>query len=115
MRRPGIDPRPAPTTQAQRSERQSSPRPPWPSAWRICWSGVARPSESYSLVVTALACGVGTLGMMGDPVDPFTILGVYMIQWVGGFGALVAAVAAWAVGRGNPATADDAGERPLED
>ncbi len=36
------------------------------------------------LVVTALACGFGALGMTGDPVDPFTILGVYMIQWGGG-------------------------------
>ncbi len=59
------------------------------------------------LVVTVVACGFAAMGMTGDPVDPFTILGVYMIQWVGGLGALVAAVVAWAVGRGSLVAEDD--------
>ena len=56
-------------------------------------------------LVTALLVGVLMLSgvcvgaVLGEPLDPFALAGVWVIQWVGGMAALLIAIVALPMGR----------------
>jgi hypothetical protein len=51
------------------------------------------------LVGTVILSGGCVLAMMSDPVDPFALAGIWVVQWIGGVAALVVALVAWLIGR----------------